>query len=355
MEKIIHYMVENKASDLHLSVGEVPHIRIVEKLVETPFDELTPAGAKDLIYSLLNKEQVRKFDEEKELDLAFGLDDLGRFRANIFKQRDKLGAAIRALPPRIMDFQECGLPGAMLEQLAMKPHGLILITGSTGSGKSTTLAAIIEHINQTRQCHIVTIEDPIEYVYENKKAIIDQREVGKDTHNFAKALKHVFRQDPDVILIGEMRDLETISSALTIAETGHLVLATLHTSDGASTINRILDVFPAHQQYQARLQLSCVLLAIFCQQLIPKASGAERVLAAEIVIANHAVKNIIREANSHHIYSVIQTSYKEGMKTMNQSLLELCQKKFITKDEALKRSYDPNELLALMKKNEVKS
>ncbi len=350
MEQLLKEMVTRRASDLHLTSGSPPFMRIDEDL--TPLDGavLSNNDTRVLSYSLLTPDQIATFERERELDMSFGRDGLGRFRMNVFLQRGSVSAAIRLLPHQIRSFEECGLPRAHMEEMCKRKKGLILITGATGCGKSTTMASMVEWINQQRQCHIVTIEDPIEYVHVNKKAIIDQREIGADTLSFQASLKHVLRQDPNVILIGEMRDLETIESALNIAETGHLVLATLHTSDAVQTINRIIDVFPSHQQQQVRVQLSFVLLAVLTQQLIPKASGTGRVLAVETLIASPAVRALIREAKAHQIYSVIQTSQREGMRTMNLSLAELYLKKEITEDEAIARSHDAEELLRLIQR-----
>jgi len=350
IETLLKMMVDRNASDLHISVFSPPQLRIDEKLVPTEFPALSPDDSKKLAYSILKPQQIEKFEREFELDASFGIEGLGRFRINVFLQRGYVGTAIRLLPLNIMSFSECGLPVNIVENLCNKPKGLVLVTGATGSGKSTTLASMVDKINAEKNCHIVIIEDPIEYVHKNKKALVDQREVESDTHSFAKALKHVLRQDPNVILIGEMRDLETIEAALTIAETGHLVLSTLHTSDAVQTTNRIVDVFPAHQQQQVRIQLSFVLLAVLSQQLIPNASGRGRVLGTEVMIANPAVRSLIREAKTHQLQSIIQTCQKEGMKTMNQSLFELYQKKFITYEDAVSRSTDPEDLERLFKK-----
>jgi twitching motility protein PilT len=350
IETLLKMMVERNASDLHISVFSPPQLRIDEKLVPTEYPALSPDDSKKLAYSILKPQQIEKFEREFELDASFGIEGLGRFRVNVFLQRGYVGAAIRLLPLNIMSFSECGLPVKIAEDLCNKPKGLVLVTGATGSGKSTTLASMVDKINSEKNCHIVIIEDPIEYVHKNKKALVDQRGVESDTHSFAKALKHVLRQDPNVILIGEMRDLETIEAALTIAETGHLVLSTLHTSDAVQTTNRIVDVFPAHQQQQVRIQLSFVLLAVLSQQLIPNASGRGRVLGTEVMIANPAVRSLIREAKTHQLQSIIQTCQKEGMKTMNQSLFELYQKKFITYEDAVSRSTDPEDLERLFKK-----
>jgi len=350
MNRLFHLMVERNASDLHISASAMPCLRIDELLVPLDGAPLAPSETQRLAYSLLTPQQIEAFEGEKELDMAFGIDGLGRFRVNVFYQRGTVGLAIRMLPLAVRTFEECGLPERVVTDLCRRQKGLVLVTGATGSGKSTTLAAMVEWINRERQCHIVTIEDPIEYVYANAKAVIDQREVGTDTPSFASALKHVLRQDPNVILIGEMRDLETIEAALTIAETGHLVFATLHTSDAAQTINRIVDVFPAHQQQQVRVQLSFVLLGVLSQQLIPKASGVGRALAAEVLIATPAIRSLIREGKTHQVYSVIQTSQRDGMRTMNQSLAELYAKKSIAYEEALGRSTDSDELLRLMQR-----
>jgi twitching motility protein PilT len=343
-------MVDKGASDLHINVKCPAHIRIDEKLVPVDDHVLSPEEAKGLIYGILTKPQIEKFEKNLELDLAFELGEISRFRVNVFKQRGAIGASIRLIPYKIWSFDECGLPANIAVNLCKKPKGLVLVTGATGSGKSTSLASMIDWINNDRPCHIITIEDPIEFVHNNKKALIDQREVFTDTHSFPEALKHVLRQDPDVILIGEMRDLETIESALIIAETGHLVFATLHTSDCVQTINRIVDVFPSRQQQQIRTQLSFVLLGVISQQLIPKIGGKGRVMAAEVLLANAAVKSLIRESKIHQIYSTIQTSQKEGMKTMNQALYELYQKKAITYEDAFARTTDQDDLNRLFKK-----
>jgi twitching motility protein PilT len=308
---------------------------------------LTDTEVRSLVYTMLSTEQIAHFEHEKELDMSFGIDGAGRFRVNVFMQRGFVGAAIRMLPSGTRSFEECGLPVKTMEELCQRKKGLILVTGATGSGKSTTLASMVHWINAHQRCHIITVEDPIEYVHKNQLAIIDQREVGSDTKSFQSALKYVLREDPNVILIGEMRDLETIEAALMIAETGHLVLATLHTSDAVQTINRIVDVFPAHQQQQVRIQLSFVLQAIFSQQLIPATAGGRK-LAIEIMLATPAVRALVREAKSHQLYSVIQTGQREGMRTMNSSLAQLYLNKDISYEEALLRSHDPEEFLRLI-------
>jgi twitching motility protein PilT len=311
---------------------------------------MTAAETKRLAYSILTDAQKYKFEEENELDLSFGVKGLSRFRANIFIQRGAVAAAIRTIPFKILSFEELGLP-KVVKDLAAKPKGLILVTGPTGSGKSTTLAAMIDKINNERHCHIITIEDPIEYLHHHKRALINQREVNADTQTFSKALKYVLRQDPDIVLIGEMRDLETMEAAMTVAETGHLCLATLHTNSCVQTINRIVDVFPPHQQPQVRAQLSFVLEGVLSQQLIPRAGGEGRVLGLEIMVPNMAIRNLIREDKIHQLYGVMQSGQsKFGMQTMNQSLYNLYQRKNITYDEAIGRSADPDEFIQMLQR-----
>ncbi len=350
MEQLLRLVAERGASDLHLSAGIPPHLRTDERLIPIDSGPLTGEDVRELAYSLLTPEKIERFERWKELDFAFSLDGAGRFRANYFLQQGSVGVAIRMLPFRMYGFEELGLPAQVLTDLCNKPKGLVLVTGATGSGKTTTLAAMLDYLNTNKNYHIITVEDPVEYLHASKKSIVHQREVGTDTQSFAQSLKHVLRQDPDVILIGEMRDLETIETALTVAETGHLVLATLHTSDAASTINRIVDVFPAHQQNQVRIQLSMELLGVFAQQLIPKASGKGRVLGVEVMLATHAVRSLIREQKTHQLYSVIQTGQKDGMRTMNQSLYELYLKQTITLEHAIARSGDPDDLMRLIKR-----
>ncbi len=349
LKQLLEEMVKKGASDLHLGVDTVPHLRVDERLVDIGKTALDADTAKDLIYSILTKEQISRFEKEKELDFAFSKKGLGRFRVNVFLQRGYVGAAIRALPLKIRSFKECGLPVNVIEDFCKRTKGLVLVTGATGSGKSTTLAAMIDWINTNKDAHIITVEDPIEYVHPNKKSIIDQRELGGDTRSFTAALKHVLREDPDVILIGEMRDLETIEAALVIAETGHLVFATLHTSDSAQTINRIIEVFPAEKQPQVRAQLSMVLLGILSQQLIPNSSGKGRLLGLEVLVANHAIRSQIREGKVHQIYSSIQTGQKEGMRTMNQTLCDFFAKGQISKEDALARTTEPQDLERLLR------
>jgi len=348
MESLLRLVVEQGATDLHLSANFPPHLRLDDRLAATEHAPLSGDDVKELAYSLLAPEKAERFERWKELDFAFSVEGLARFRANYFVQQGYVGVAIRMLPFRIMNFNELGLPTQVVTDLCEKPKGLVLVTGATGSGKSTTLAAMVDYLNTNYDHHIITIEDPIEYIHTSKRSLIDQREVGNDTQSFAQGLKHVLRQDPDVILIGEMRDLETVETALIVAETGHLVLATLHTSDAVQTVNRIVDVFPSHQQNQVRVQLSLELLGVVSQQLIPKATGRGRVLAAEVLIVNHAVRSLIREQKIHQMYSVIQTGQKEGMRTMNQTLYELYVNRVISLEDALARSGDPDDLMRLM-------
>ena len=345
MQELLTTMIEKGASDMHLTVGTPPQLRVDGRLVSIRDVPLMPAETKQLCYSILTESQKHKFESEMELDLSFGLKGVSRFRANMFLQRGSVAGAFRAIPHKVSTFQELGLPVNIMRDMVKRSKGLILVTGPTGSGKSTTLASIVEEINSTRYGHIITIEDPIEFVHNHKKCIINQREVGADTKGFQPALKYILRQDPDVVLIGELRDLETIQSAVTVAETGHLVLATLHTNSCVQTINRILDVFPPFQQPQVRAQLSMVLEGVFCQDLIPRASGRGRVLAVELMIPNPAIRNLIREEKIHQMYSQMQVGQgQNGMQTMNQSLLALYQRGWITWDEALRRSHDQQEL-----------
>lgn len=352
LEKLLRKIVEEGASDLHLTVGTPPQMRVDEVLMPIGETALNPEKSKEIIYSILSEAQIKKFERDKELDLSFGLEGLSRFRANVFYQKGYVAGAFRSIPYKIMDFEELGLPKIM-NRISDLPKGLVLVTGATGSGKSTTLASIINKINEERHGHIITIEDPIEYVHEHKKSIVNQREVSSDTESFGRALKYVLREDPDVILIGEMRDLETIESAMVSAETGHLVFATLHTSDCVQTINRIIDVFPSHQQAQVRTQLSFVLQAVLSQQLIPRATGRGRLLALEIMIATPAIRSLIRESKAHQIYSVIQTSQQQGMQTMNQSLATLVARKLITPEEAMARTVEPDDLTRLLNSRKI--
>lgn len=346
--ELLQLMIERGASDLHITTGSPPQLRINGKLTPVSSTPLTASDTKQMCYSILTESQKQRFEEENELDLSFGVKALSRFRANIFIQRGAVGAAIRAIPFSLKTFEDLGLP-PVVSELVKKARGLILVTGPTGSGKSTTLAAMIDKINTDRQEHIVTIEDPIEFIHNHKMCIVNQREVHADTKSFKNALKYILRQDPDVVLIGEMRDLETIESALTISETGHLTFATLHTNSSIQTINRIVDVFPAYQQPQIRAQLSFVLEGVLSQQLLPKKDGKGRVLAAEVMIPNPAIRNLIREDKIHQIYSVMQTGQnKFGMQTMNQSLFDLLTRGQISKDDAIGRSNQPDELISMI-------
>jgi len=347
---LLGMMVEKGASDLHITTGSPPRMRIDGNLLPVDHPSLTPADTKALCYSILTDAQKHRYEENNELDLSFAIRGVSRFRANIFMQRGAVAGAFRTIPFEIRGVKELGLP-EILNEIAKKNQGLILVTGPTGSGKSTTLAAMVDKINSERAAHIITVEDPIEYLHLHKKCLINQREVTADTISFKNALKYILRQDPDVVLIGEMRDLETIEAALTVSETGHLTLATLHTNSAAQTINRIIDVFPPHQQEQIRVQLSFVIEGILAQQLIPKKSGHGRVLAFEMMIPNVAIRNLIREDKIHQVYSMMQTGQaKFGMQTMNQSLYELFTKGLISYEEAIARSYMPEELNAVIQR-----
>jgi len=344
LHQLLKAMVEKGASDLHITTGSPPQLRIDGDLVPLKTAPLTPVETKQLCYSILTDAQKHKFEEDNELDLSFGVKSLSRFRANIFMQRGAVAGAFRTIPFKILSFNELGLPQVVAD-LSKKPRGLILVTGPTGSGKSTTLASIIDKINTERHEHIMTIEDPIEYLHPHKNCLVNQREVGADTKSFKLALKYILRQDPDVVLIGEMRDLETIEAALTISETGHLAFGTLHTNSCVQTINRILDVFPPYQQPQVRAQMSFTLEGVLSQALIPRAGQPGRILALEVMVPNSAIRNLIREDKVHQIYSQMQVGQaKFGMQTFNQSLYALLTKRLITQDEAFGRSSDPEEL-----------
>jgi twitching motility protein PilT len=347
---LLKVMIEKGASDLHITTGSPPRLRVDGKLIPLDHPPLTPAETKSLCYSILTDNQKHKFEENNELDLSFGVKSLSRFRGNVFMQRGAVAAAFRTIPFEIRSFKDLGLP-EIVNELVKKPRGLILVTGATGSGKSTTLASMVDRINDERFDHIITVEDPIEYLHTHKKCLINQREVNADTASFKNALRYVLRQDPDVVLIGEMRDLETIEAALTVAETGHLTLATLHTNSAVQTINRIIDVFPPHQQEQIRVQLSFVLEGILAQQLIPKKNGKGRVLAVELLVPNPAIRNLIREDKIHQIYSMMQTGQaKFGMQTMNQSLFELYTRGHLSYEDAIGRSSVPEELITMLQR-----
>jgi twitching motility protein PilT len=338
LHDLLKEMIDKGASDVHITTG-IP-----------PMQALTPSETKSMAYSILTDQQKQKFEEQKELDLSFGVKALSRFRANVFVQRGAVAVAIRTIPYKILGFEELGLP-KVVGELCERPKGLILVTGPTGSGKSTTLATMIDKINREKPEHIVTIEDPIEYVHQHKKCVVNQRELHADTYSFKAALKSVLRQDPDKVLIGEMRDLETIEAALTIAETGHLTFGTLHTNSAVQTINRIIDVFPPHQQPQIRAQLSFVLEGVMCQMLMRRANGQGRVLALEIMIPNAAIRNLVREDKLHQVYGMMQAGKeKSGMQTMNESLLQHFLRRNITAEQALGASTLPDELLQMMQR-----
>jgi twitching motility protein PilT len=342
---LLQEMIQRGASDLHITVGNPAKIRVDGDLTSSNNRQvLTPKDTLSLAYSILTDNQKKRFETEDELDFSFGVQNLSRFRGNVYKQRGCVAMAIRQIPYEIVSIEKLGLP-PIVNDMADRPRGLVLVTGPTGSGKSTTLAAMIDKVNRERKGHIITIEDPIEFIHRHQNCMINQREVGADTQTFAAALKYALRQDPDVILIGEMRDLETIGAALTIAETGHLVFATLHTNSAAESINRIIDAFPAHQQGQVRAQLAFVLEGVVTQTLIPKAKGRGRVVAAEVMICTPAIRAVIRDEKIHQIYSLMQAGKKHGMQTMNDALQMLYMKGEVTLEEALKRSSDRNELL----------
>jgi len=344
MHQLLKTLVDQGGTDLHLTTNSPPQIRIDGKMIPLQVPPLTAPETKKLVYSILTDTQKHRFEENLELDFSFGVKGLARFRGNVFFQRGAVAGAFRTIPWEIRSFKELGLP-SVVATLCDKPRGLLLVTGPTGSGKSTTLAAMLDKVNSERHEHMVTIEDPIEYLHSHKKCLVNQRELHADTHSFPNALRAVLRQDPDVVLIGEMRDLETIECALRIAETGHLTFATLHTNSASQTINRIIDVFPPHQQSQVRAQLSFVLEGILCQSLLPRANGHGRVLAMEVLVPNAAIRNLIREDKVHQIYSAMQVGQgKFGMQTFNQSLASLYFKKQITLQVALSLSSNPDEL-----------
>jgi len=348
LHQMLKVMVDQGGSDLHITQSSPPQIRIDGRLVPLKMEPLTPIDTKQLCYSVMTDAHKHIFEEENELDMSFGVRGVARFRANIFMMKKAVAGVFRTIPFKILTTEELGLP-KVVNELADRPRGLVLVTGPTGSGKSTTLAAMIDRINRNRHEHILTVEDPIEFVHEHKSCLVNQREVGDDTASFKRALKYVLRQDPDVVLVGEMRDLETIEAGLTIAETGHLVFATLHTNSCVQTINRVLDVFPPYQQPQVRAQLSMVLEGALSQTLIPKAGGKGRVMAMEIMVPNSAIRNLIREEKIHQIYGQMQIGQeKYGMQTLNQHLALLCSRKQISFEDALTRSPDHDEFRTLM-------
>ncbi len=342
-EDILKSALENKASDIILTVGLPPMLRIDGELKNLGNEVLTDVKIRRMIYSILNERQREYYEMHHELDFSVSASDIGRFRVNLYQQKGNIACALRIIPNEIPSFEELGLP-PIVKELASKKQGLILVTGASGQGKSTTQAAMLDYINKTRRCHIITIEDPIEFVHTHHLSAIDQREVGSDTESFHTALKYVLRQNPDVIFIGEMRDKETVSTTITAAETGHLVISTLHTNDAVQAIDRIIDIFPGHQQQQIRTQLAFCLVGIICQQLIPRKDGKGRVLAVEILLNNTAVANVIREGRTYQAYSIMQTSAKSGMITMDMSIMDLYEKGLITKEEALRRLKHPRRL-----------
>src|SRR5919205_339653 len=341
LRALLEEMIEKEASDLHITAGERPKLRVDGDIVDSSVAEvLSPKDTLHLAYSVLTENQKKRFENENELDFSFGIQNLARFRGNCFKQRGCVSMVIRMIPFNVRTFQELGLP-PVIAKLAERPRGLILVTGPTGSGKSTTLAALIDKINRERKGHIITVEDPIEFIHRHQGCIVNQREVGTDTRSFSSALKYALREDPDTILVGEMRDLDTIQAALTIAETGHLCFATLHTNSAAEAINRIIDVFPAHQQGQVRTQLAFTLEGIITQTLLPRAKGRGRAMAAEILVVTPAIRALIRDNKIHQIYSLMQSGKKFGMQTLNDALYQLYMAREVALEECLRSSHDP--------------
>ncbi|MBV8761275.1 MAG: type IV pilus twitching motility protein PilT [Deltaproteobacteria bacterium] len=348
LQALLKAMLDKGASDLHITAGSPPRLRIDNELVRLQTEPLTPVDTKQLCYSVMNDAQKLRFEEDLEIDFSFGIRNLARFRANVYMQQSCVAGAFRIVPYQIIPLEELGLP-PVIQELCDKPRGLVLVTGPTGSGKSTTLASMIDRINTRMRGHIVTIEDPIEFQHTHKACLVNQREIGRDSQSFKRALKYILRQDPDVVLIGEMRDQETIEAALTVAETGHLCFGTLHTNSAVQSINRIVDVFPAHAQSQIRAVLSFVLEGVVTQTLIPKATGSGRSLAAEVMVPNAAIRNLIREDKLHQIYSQMQIGQsKFGMQTMNQALCELYLKKQISLEECIGHSSEVDELKTMI-------
>ncbi len=348
LRSMLEEMIQRGASDLHITSGERPKLRVDGTIANSSVEQvLSPKDTLTLTYSILTENQKKRFENEDELDFSFGIQNLARFRANAYRQRGCVALAIRQIPFSIKTLDELGAP-PILNKLAERPRGLVLVTGPTGSGKSTTLAAMLDKINRERRGHILTVEDPIEFIHRHQGCMVNQREVGADTKSFAQALKYALRQDPDVILVGEMRDLETIQAALTIAETGHLCLATLHTNSAAESINRIIDVFPAHQQSQVRTQLAFVLEGVVTQTLLPKAKGQGRVCAAEVMVCTPAIRACIRDEKIHQIYSIMQAGKKHGMQTLNDALHQLYMAREVTLEDCLKASSDSNEFLRMV-------
>ena len=348
LRSLLEEMIQRDASDLHITAAERPKLRVDGDMSDSSVVEvLTPKDTLQLAYSVLTENQKKRFETDDELDFSFGIQNLARFRGNVFKQRGCVAMVIRMIPFNVRTFQDLGLP-PVIAKLAERPRGLILVTGPTGSGKSTTLAAIIDKINKERKGHIITVEDPIEFIHRHQSCIVNQREIGTDTKSFASALKYALREDPDVILVGEMRDLETVAAALTIAETGHLVLATLHTNSAAESINRVIDVFPSNQQSQVRAQLAFVLEGVITQTLLPKLKGRGRSMAAEIMVATPAIRALIRDDKVHQIYSAMQSGKKFGMQTMNDALFQLYTAREVAQEECERVSHDPKEFLRMI-------
>ena len=347
IDELLEIVVENNSSDLHIASGLPPIMRVDGELKAMRYTPMTPEVSQRMIYDILTDDQIQRFETDLELDCSYQLRKVARFRVNVFKDRGTIASALRLIPTKIPTVQQLGLP-AVVEKLARRPRGLLLVTGPTGSGKSTTLASMINQINTERAEHIITIEDPIEYLHTHKKCIINQREVGQDTHQFQNALRASLREDPDALLVGEMRDLETIKLAITCAETGHLVMGTLHTNSAAESVDRIIDVFPADEQEQIRVQLSNNLIAVMSQQLLPRAGQPGRVAAIEVMVANSAIRNLIRENKAHQMTSMIQTGAADGMQTMDQALRDLVQQSLVTYEVAMQRAQNPQELEKLL-------
>ncbi|HTR55699.1 MAG TPA: type IV pilus twitching motility protein PilT [Kofleriaceae bacterium] len=348
LQALLKAMLDKSASDLHITAGSPPRLRIHSELVKLQTEPLTPVDTKQLCYSVMNDAQKLRFEEDLEIDFSFGIRGLARFRANVYMQQSCVAGAFRLVPYQVIPLEKLGLPPVVMD-LCQKPRGLVLVTGPTGSGKSTTLASMIDSINTNMRGHIMTVEDPIEFQHAHKACLVNQREIGRDSQSFARALKYILRQDPDVVLIGEMRDLETIEAALTVAETGHLCFGTLHTNSAIQSINRIVDVFPSHAQPQVRAVLSFVLEGVLTQCLIPRADGQGRVLAAEVMVPNAAIRSLIRDDKLHQVYSQMQIGQsKFGMQTLNQALCELYLKKVISLDEAIGHSSEVDELKTMI-------
>ncbi len=344
IEEMLKIAKEAGASDVHLTVGVPPKMRVNGKLITMDYNKLLPPDTKAFLDEIMNEQQKARFEEWGEYDMSFSIPNQGRYRANAYKQRGSVALALRLVGTQVPSAESLGLPPSVID-LYQRKRGLVLVTGPTGSGKSTTLAAIIDKINNNRECHVITLEDPIEYLHQHRRSMVNQREIGLDSQNYATALRAALREDPDVILVGEMRDFETISVAITAAETGHLVLSTLHTIGAASTVDRVIDVFPSHQQQQVRVQFANVLEAVVSQQLIPRADGSGRVAAFEVLHANHAVKNLIREAKSHQLMSIMQTNRKMGMIAMDEAIMQLYTAGTITRDMAIQFAQDPDGMM----------